>query len=150
MSMSNMHITLDPKTRQAIQHTVHCLIGCGAGEILGMLIAAVLGWQRPGRLSLAIVLAFVFGYYLTYRGVRQHTDTAKEAFKITAATDTVSIATMELVDNTMELIIPNALMVSPASPRFWWGLAISLTVAFALTVPVNRFMISRNPHQHHS
>jgi len=48
----------------------------------------------------------------------------------------------------MELIIPNALMVTPLMPRFWWGLALSLTIAFILTVPVNRWMISRNPHSH--
>jgi uncharacterized membrane protein len=139
----------DPKARQAIQHTVHCLIGCGTGEIVGMFIASNLGWQRLGRLALAIVLAFAFGYYLTYRGVRKHTQNAAQAVRITAATDTVSIATMEVVDNTMELLIPNALMVTATQPRFWWGLAVSLTVAFILTVPVNRYMISKNPQQHH-
>lgn len=143
-----MKLTDNQLTRQAIHHTVHCLIGCGIGEIVGMLIAAALGWSRFGRLALAIILAFVLGYYLTYRGVRKHTETAKEAMKITAATDTASIATMETVDSTMELLIPNALMVTPFMPRFWWGLAISLTVAFILTVPVNRFMIARSPHQH--
>lgn len=140
---------LDDITRQAIKHTVHCLIGCGIGEILGMLIAAGLGWHRLGRLSLATLLAFACGYALTYRGVRQQTASRREAVKITASTDTVSIATMELIDNSIELLIPNALMVSAASFRFWWGLVLSLGIAFVVTVPVNRFMISRNPHQHH-
>lgn len=142
------YMKLDVKSRQAIQHTVHCLIGCGIGEILGMLIASLLGWHRAGRLSLAIVLAFLVGYSLTYRSVRKHVGSSKEAIKITAATDTVSIATMELVDNTIELLIPNALMVSPTSFRFWWGLALSLTIAFFVTVPVNRYMMSRSSHQH--
>jgi len=113
-----------------------------------MLIAATLGWHKVGRLSLAIILAFAVGYSLTYRGVRKHTGSSTEAIRITAATDTVSIATMELVDNTIEFMIPNALMVSAASFRFWWGLALSLAIAFVITVPVNRYMISRNPHQH--
>jgi hypothetical protein len=139
----------DAKTAQAIRHTTHCLIGCGIGEILGMLIASALGWHRIGRLSLAIILAFMFGYALTYRGVRQHTTTAKEAFKITMATDTVSIATMELIDNTLEFIIPNALLVTATSFRFWWGLTLSLSVAFVITVPVNRFMMSKYPQHHH-
>ena len=139
---------IDVKTRQAVQHTVHCLVGCGIGEILGMLIAALLGWHRFGRLSLAIVLAFAIGYSLTYRSVRKHAVSTREAINITAATDTVSIGTMEIVDNTIEWIIPNALMVTPASFRFWWGLALSLTIAFVVTVPVNRYMISKHPHQH--
>jgi uncharacterized membrane protein len=137
-------------TRQAIKHTTHCLIGCGIGEILGMLIASSLGWHRIGRLSLAIVLAFLFGYALTYRGVRKQTTTSKEAIRITLATDTVSITSMELVDNTIEFIIPNALLVTASSPRFWWGLALSLLIAFIVTVPVNKYMMSKNPHRHHS
>ena len=141
-------VTIDEKTQLAIKHTVHCLIGCGIGEILGMFIAAILGWHRVGRLSLAIALAFLIGYSLTYRGVRKHAATNREAIKITAATDTVSITTMELVDNTIELIIPNALLVTVTSFRFWWGLALALTIAFIVTVPVNRYMIGRNPAHH--
>jgi len=142
-------MTIDQKTNQAIEHTIHCLIGCGIGEILGMLIASSLGWHRIGRLSLAIVLAFLFGYALTYRGVRKQTGTSKEAVRITLATDTVSITSMEIVDNTIEFIIPNALFVTAASPRFWWGLALSLIIAFIVTVPVNRYMMSKSPHQHY-
>ena len=141
-------MAIDSKTQQAIKHTVHCLIGCGIGEVLGMLIAASLGWHRVGRLSMAIALAFLFGYSLTYRGVRKQTATAKEAIKITMATDTVSITAMETVDNAIELIIPNALLVPATSFRFWWGLAIALSVAFVVTVPINRYMISKNSHHH--
>jgi hypothetical protein len=142
-------MTLDEKTHQAIKHSIHCLIGCGIGEILGMLIAAFFGWHRIGRLATAIILAFFFGYLLTYRGVRKHTTSSKEAFKITMATDTVSITSMELIDNTIEFIIPNALLVTATSFRFWWGLALSLSIAFIITVPVNRDMRRKNPHQHH-
>lgn len=140
---------LDDKTRAAIHHTVHCLIGCGIGEIVGMFIAAFLGWHRIGRLSLAIILAFTFGYSLTYRGIRKESASTKEAIKATLATDTVSITTMEVIDNTIELIIPNALAVTATSFRFWWGLALSLGIAFLVTVPVNRYTMSRSSHQHH-
>lgn len=139
---------MDTRTKQAIRHTVHCLIGCGIGEIGGMLIASFFGWHRVGRLPLAIVLAFVCGYSFTYRGVRREVKASKEAIKITMATDTVSIATMELVDNTIEFIIPNALLVTATQPRFWWGLALSLAIAFVITVPVNRYMMGKHPHSH--
>ncbi|HSW85635.1 MAG TPA: DUF4396 domain-containing protein [Candidatus Saccharimonadales bacterium] len=133
----------------AIKHTYHCLIGCGIGEILGMLIASALGWHRISRLPLAIILAFLFGYALTYRGVRKHATNAGEAVKITLATDTVSITSMELVDNFIEFLIPNALLVTATSYRFWWGLSLSLIIAFVVTVPVNRFMMTRGTHRHH-
>jgi Sec-independent protein secretion pathway component TatC len=140
---------LDDRTKQAIQHTYHCLIGCGIGEIVGMLIAAQFGWHRLSRVAIAIVLAFLFGYSLTYRGVREQTGSAREAIKITMATDTVSIVSMELVDNIIEFLIPNALIVAATSPRFWWGLAVALAAAFVITVPVNRYMMARSPHAHH-
>lgn len=142
-------MSIDEKTRQAIRHTVHCLVGCSIGEVAGMLIASALGWHRFGRLALAIVLAFACGYSLTYRGVREHTQSAREAVKVTTATDTVSIATMEVVDNTVEFLIPNALFVTAAQFRFWWGLALSLAIAFVVTVPVNRYMMSRGSQHHH-
>ena len=140
---------MSDRTRQAVQHTLHCLIGCGIGEIVGMLIAAGFGWHRLGRVLLSVALAFCFGYFLTYRGVRKHTRTAAEALRITAGTDTISIASMELIDTGMELLIPNALMVSVDSARFWWGLALSLSIAFVVTVPVNRLMIG-NSHADHA
>ena len=132
-----------------MKHTYHCLIGCGIGEIVGMLIAALFGWHRIGRVSLAIVLAFAFGYALTYRGIRKQTNTAGEAIRTTVATDTVSIVSMELVDSTMEFLIPNALIVTISSARFWWGLALSLAIAFVITVPVNRFAMAKQSHMHH-
>lgn len=141
-------MTIDIKTKHTIRHTIHCLIGCGIGEILGMLISSLFGWHRIGRLPLAIALSFFFGYLITYRGVRKQTETSKEAFKITLATDTVSITSMELVDNTIEFIIPNALLVTATSFRFWWGLALSLTIAFFITVPVNRYMMSKQTNLH--
>lgn len=143
-----MRLKLDERTGDAIKHTYHCLIGCGIGEIVGMLIAALLGWHRIGRVSLAIVLAFAFGYALTYRGIRKQSGSAREAIRATVATDTVSIVSMELVDSTMELLIPNALIVTITSARFWWGLALSLGIAFIITVPVNRYAMGRQAHLH--
>jgi hypothetical protein len=140
---------IDVKTRHAIHHTIHCLIGCGIGEILGMLIASVFGWHRLARVLLAVILSFFFGYLLTYRGVAKQTKTVQEAVKITAATDTISITSMEIVDNTIEFLIPKALVVTATQFRFWWGLVLSLSIAFIITVPVNRYMMSKNPHSQH-
>src|SRR5579884_2495529 len=139
-----MRFNLDDRTKHGIHHTYHCLIGCGIGEIVGMLIASMFGWHRIGRVILAVILAFIFGYSLTYRGVRKQTKTAGEAISVTIATDTTSIVSMEIVDNAIELIIPNALVVTAASFRFWWGLALALSIAFIVTVPINRYMMGRN------
>lgn len=51
--------------RTAFQATLHCLTGCAIGEVLGLVIAAALGWHDIPSIALAVVLAFVFGYALT-------------------------------------------------------------------------------------
>lgn len=142
-------MSIDHTTRQAIAHTYHCLIGCGIGEITGMIISSSLGWDKLGRVVFSVALAFLFGYALTYISVRKNVESSSEAVKITLATDTVSITVMEAVANTIEFLIPGALVVTAMSPVFWWGLALSFAIAFIVTVPVNRYMISRSPHAHH-
>ena len=59
------------------------------------------------------------------------------------ASDTVSITTMELVDNAFILLVPGAMAAGLGDALFWWSLAASLAIAFALTVPVNRWLIGR-------
>lgn len=139
-------MNLDALTRQAITHTKHCLTGCAIGEILGMAIGQNL--NNIVQTVLAVVLAFFFGYLLTYRGARKNGIESKEAFKLALKVDTISITSMEIIDNTLEWIIPGAINAKLTQGLFWWSMAVSLAVAFVITVPVNRFMISRSPHQH--
>jgi hypothetical protein len=62
---------------------------------------------------------------------------------VALAADTVSIAVMELLDNTVLLAVPGAMNAGPTSALFWGSLAGSLAVAFIFTTPVNRAMIRR-------
>lgn len=143
-------IKLDDLTKSAIMHTRHCLTGCGIGEILGMTIATVFLLGKPERTTLAVVLAFVFGYGLTFRGARKNGATAKDAFKTALAVDTISIISMEIIDNVIEYLVPGAMSARIYEVVFWWALALSLAIAFLLTVPVNRFVMSRGiGHRHH-
>lgn len=143
-------MNLDIATRQAIQHTLHCLLGCGIGEVLGSAIGAQAGWPNVWQTTLAVVLAFGFGYGLTYRGARKMGQTPVEARLTALQTDTISIISMEIIDNTLEWIIPGAMNALVNSWLFWWSMAVSLAVAFAFTVPVNRFVMthSKTSHQH--
>lgn len=140
--------SLDNKTRQAITHTRHCLTGCAIGEILGMAIGGILVLHNAVQTALAIVLAFFFGYLLTYMGARKKGMAKQSAFKTAIATDTASITTMEIVDNAFIWLIPGAIYATLSDSLFWWSLAASLAVAFVFTVPVNRWFISRSAGQH--
>jgi hypothetical protein len=67
----------------------------------------------------------------------------RRAARVAVASDTLSIATMELVDNAFILLVPGALAAGLADGLFWWSLGASLAVAFVITVPVNRRLIAR-------
>jgi hypothetical protein len=90
-----------------------------------------------------VALAFLFGYALTLRPVLRAGIRFRRAVGITFASDTVSIATMEIVDNGFILVVPGALAAGLTDGLFWWSLAVSLVIAFVLTVPVNRWLIAR-------
>jgi uncharacterized membrane protein len=142
-------------TRSAVQATLHCLTGCAIGEILGMVLATAFGLGNALSIGLSVVLAFGFGYALTLGPVVRAGVPLRRAFRLTLASDTVSIATMELVDNAFIVIVPGALAAGLGDALFWWSLLASLVIAFVVTVPVNRFLISRGRghavlHEHHA
>ena len=141
-------------TRSAISATAHCLTGCAIGEVLGMVIGTALGWGNLGTIVLAIVLAFFFGYSLTMLPVLRAGVGLGAAVGVALAADTLSITVMEIVDNLFMVLIPGAMDAGLTSWLFWGSLAASLAVAFVLTVPVNRALISRGKghavvHQYH-
>jgi hypothetical protein len=126
-----------------VQATVHCLTGCAIGEILGMVLATAFGWGNVTSIVVSVVLAFFFGYSLTVRPVLSAGLPFRRAAKVAIASDTVSITTMEIVDNAFIAVVPGALAAGLEDGLFWWSLLLSLVIAFALTVPVNRWLIAR-------
>ena len=141
-------------TWMAITATRHCLTGCAIGEILGMVLATWWRWGNAASIVLSIVLAFGFGYALTMSSMLRSGLTARAAFGVALAADTVSIAVMEIVDNAFVLAVPGAISAGLSDALFWVSLLASLVVAFVVTVPVNRAMIARGRghavmHGHH-
>ncbi|WP_432157499.1 DUF4396 domain-containing protein [Streptomyces sp. bgisy153] len=138
----------------AMRATLHCLTGCAVGEILGMVIGTALGWGNASTMVLAVVLAFVFGYSLTLYAVARGGLDLRSAVRIALAADTVSIAVMELADNGIIALIPDAMDAQLSDALFWWALLAGFAVAFAVTTPVNKWMIGRGKghavaHAHH-
>ncbi len=129
--------------RTAVSATLHCLTGCAIGEVLGMVLATWWGWGDLTSISLAVALAFFFGYLLTFVGVRRAGLDVRSAVRTALAADTVSILVMEVVDNGFLLAVPGAMEAGLTSTMFWGALALALGVAFVVTVPVNKWMIGR-------
>ena len=130
-------------TRLAFQATIHCLTGCGIGEVLGLGGATLLGLGNAASIVLGIVLAFVFGYGLTFVPLLRAGMPLLRATGITFAAETLSITTMEIVDNLVVLAVPGAMDAGLGDVLFWGSLALSLALAFVAAFPVNRWLIAR-------
>ena len=135
-----MHGSLN---RTALSATLHCLTGCAIGEVLGMVVGTALGWGNWPTVALSVALAFVFGYSLTMLPLLHAGLALGAAATLALASDTLSIAVMEIVDNAVMLLVPGALDAGLADLLFWASLAFSLVVAFAAAFPVNRWLIAR-------
>ena len=138
----------------AFSATGHCLTGCAIGEVLGLIIADALGWGNVASIALAVVLAFFFGYSLTMVPLLRADVTLASAIPLAFASDTLSIAVMEIVDNLIMLVIPGAMEAGPLDLLFWGSLAVALAVAFVAAFPVNSYLISRGKghavvHEYH-
>jgi len=129
--------------RTAATATLHCLTGCAIGEVLGMVIGTALGLGNAATIALAVVLAFVFGYSLTMLPLLRAGLALGVALPLAFASDSFSIAVMELVDNAIMLSVPGAMDATLRSPLFWGALAVSLAVAYVFAFPLNRYLIAR-------
>jgi uncharacterized protein DUF4396 len=127
----------------AISATLHCLTGCAIGEVAGMAIGTGIGLSNLATVLLSIALAFVFGYTLTSLPLLRAGLALSAVIPIALASDTLSIATMEVVDNAIVVAIPGAMNAGLDSLLFWGSLCFSLVVAGAFAVPVNRWLIGR-------
>lgn len=138
----------------AASATLHCLTGCAIGEILGLILGAIIGLTVVQTIVLAVGLAFLFGYALSTLPLLKAGMTLGAALSVVLAADTLSIATMELVDNIVMASIPGVMSSGLVNPIFWISMALALTAAFFAAFPVNRYLLSKGKghaliHQHH-
>ena len=140
--------------RLSLSATVHCLTGCAIGEVLGMVLATWWVWADAPSIAIAVFLAFVFGYALTSLPLLRSGLSLREAAPLAFAADTASIATMEVVDNLIMVLVPGAMAAGLGEPLFWGALAVALLVAGAVAWPLNGWLIARGRghavvHSHH-
>jgi hypothetical protein len=107
-----------------------------------MVIGTALGWDNWLTIALSTVLAFVFGYLLTLQPLLSAGMEFRVAFALAFASDTLSIAIMEIVDNAVIVVIPGAMDAGLTEPLFWVSLIVSLVLAGIAAFPANRWLIA--------
>jgi hypothetical protein len=123
--------------------------------VLGLALGTIFDWSNFVTIAAAVVLAFFFGYLLTLSPLLRSGVALAAALPVAFASDTLSITTMEIVDNAIVLVIPGAMEAGLADPLFWGSLALALGVAYPPTFLVNRWLIARGRghavvHAHHA
>lgn len=127
----------------AIGATLHCLTGCAIGEIAGLIIGTALGLSNITTIVISIMLAFAFGYTLSVMPLIKAGLALKAALAVVVISDTLSIFTMELADNTVMAVIPGAMNAGLVNPLFWATMPLSLLIAFVVAVPVNEHLLKQ-------
>ncbi|GAB2471822.1 DUF4396 domain-containing protein [Jatrophihabitans fulvus] len=127
----------------AASATLHCLTGCSIGEIAGLVIGSAAGLTNLATIAVSVGLAFVFGYALSSLPLLHAGLDPGRVARVVIASDTVSILTMEVVDNASEAVIPGALNAGLGDGVFWWSMLISLSIAYTAAFPVNRALLRR-------
>lgn len=138
----------------AASATLHCLTGCAIGEVVGLIVGTAAGLGNAATIVISIALAFVFGFTLSSLPLLRAGLTLGATLSVVVAANTLSIATMEVVDNVVMWLIPGAMNAGLVNAVFWVGMMISLTVAFFGAYPVNRYLLQRGKghaltHEYH-
>jgi hypothetical protein len=137
------HAAMGGVNSLALSATLHCLTGCAIGAIAGLVIGTAVGLSTVWTIVLAVSLAFLFGYTLSTLPLLKAGVAVGAALSIVFAADTLSIATMEVVDNAVMAVIPGAMEAGLVNPRFWASMMIALSAAFFAAYPVNRYLLQR-------
>ena len=136
-------VTQDSRVGLATSATVHCLAGCGLGEVFGVVIGVALGFTRLGTIALAVSLGFVLGFALGVVPLFRAGYTTKAAFRQVLIAEGLSIGVMETTEVLVEVYTPGVMESGLSSPIFWMGMGLALTAGFIAAWPINYWLIGK-------
>jgi len=135
--------------RLAVSATYHCLIGCGIGEVGGIIIGTAYGLDMFNTMVIGIILGFIGGLFLGIVPLLRASFTFKNALKTVIIAEGLSIAVMEAFEVLTQVVIPGVMEAGLSELIFWYGMLASLVVGFIAALPVNYIMIKKGVrHQH--
>jgi hypothetical protein len=138
-----------PNTKLAFQATLHCLTGCGLGDIFGFVIGTALGLSYYSSVIFGIFLGFILGFGLGILPLLRAKMTFKDAMKVVIATEFFSILVMETAETIIELIFPGMKKLGLIHIQYWIGLGIALFAGFIAAYPVNLYLVKQGVRHHH-
>jgi hypothetical protein len=145
----NRKIEGPERLRLSTSATLHCLMGCGLGEVAGMVIGTGLGLSIVKTIVLAVSLGFFFGFLLGIVPLLRAGFSLPRAFRQVFIAESFSIAVMETAEVLVQVYTPGVMEAGLRSGIFWLGMLLALIAGFIAAWPVNYFLIGRGiRHQH--
>jgi hypothetical protein len=146
---SNVKRKEPSRLRLSTSATLHCLAGCGIGEVIGIIIGVALSLSNVSTIILAVMLGFIFGLALGIIPLLKANFTFKRAMKQVLIAEGLSIAFMETAEVLVEVYTPGVMGAGLTSALFWGGMLLALSAGFIAAFPVNYIMIGKGiRHQH--
>ena len=135
-------IRRDSLWRRAFRSVAHCYSGCGAGEVIGVTVAAgLLSLGQIGVAAVTFFCAYLAGFSLTVGPLVQEGVAASEAIRDALLSETPSITVMEVAAIGTDLWLAGDAHIGDV--LFWSALVFSLTVGLFVAYPVNVFLVHR-------
>lgn len=151
-TIQHSHTMIDTSTgnfRLAFSATFHCLLGCGLGEVLGMIIGTAFLFSNHATMILAIILGFVGGFGLGIIPLKKAGYSWKAAFKQVFIAEGLSIAVMETTEVLVQVYTPGVMEAGLTDAIFWLGMALGLSAGFITAFPINYIFIKKGfGHRH--
>ena len=139
----------DSRTKLAVSATVHCLVGCGLGEVAGMIIGVALALSNTATILLALTLGFVFGFALGLIPLLRSGLGWTHSIKQVMVAEGLSIAVMETAEVLVQVYTPGVMNSGLTSPLFWGGMLLALMAGFLAAYSVNYWLVGLGiMHQH--
>ncbi len=133
----------------ALSATLHCLMGCGIGEILGMIISTALGFNNLTSITISVILGFIAGLLLGILPLKKFGFSPAKALKTVIIGEGISILVMETFEVLAEVMIPGVMSAHLTDPIFWIGMAVALLAGFWAALPVNYIMVKKGMRHIH-
>ncbi len=133
----------------AVSATLHCLVGCGLGEVAGMAIGSALEWDNLSQMILAISLGFIAGFALGMWPLLKAGFSFKKAFKQVLIAEGLSIVVMETAEVLIQVYTPGVMHATISDSIFWIGMLLSLIAGFLAAYPINYYMIKKGFRHNH-
>lgn len=126
----------------AASAATHCIMGCVAGEVIGMVTAASVGLDHEGMSSWSIAVAFLLGYGITsLRLIRQARFGA--ILWIGMASAAISVSVIEAIDGLAMASVPKTADPGVRELAYWATLASGARLAHPLAFRAIRGLIRR-------